>query len=775
MKERLGRALRGWRTCRGTLAVLIALTAVVTAGTVAALRFAQASGASWGLALPLLIVGVAAIPATGAELAEARRREVTIARLRGLHGVRLIAFQLGEPLSAILSGAALGLVTGRMLGEVAVRRWLDLDEVPLAGRQGLYAAGVVVLLALIAVAWGGAADRGRPLADQLRTQERPRPSSTAAAFWSVLIVVAAGVALYRARQPGENDWVVLAGPALLGLALGQVSVWLVRGLARVFVRRSRTRALPGFLASRRLARAADATGTMHLLVAAGVVAILASSAAGSVSVWSDQTARLGSLTEASYRFNGATGHELLDLADKLDPDRTWLLPALVADSSDPRTRRAYVDTTRYAAVIGNALRGTGAESVTDNIAKLATVTTSKPSGNEFVLTGTGMPGRDVGVSVRLSYVSMEGEQNFVQLDQFLPRGQRLDLRAQVEGCEKGCLPLQLDYTAFPDLPPSQIEGPIPGLIVDEFSLGNQDLADLAWKVDMQDLEEPTVFGATYHQDGHLIIQPATLFRPWPQSLAATVPAESLPVFATDGGGSGERVAANLEQVQTPGGNERRAKLVGTYDDLPLDGDEGYLADLATSMRASSTVVPSARRLIIVREGVPDSMTAALRKAGGELETRADAQTALETEAGGAQLRLLRALSLACLLVALLAVLGGYARQRRAFIRDAGALRVIGVEDRVLRRAAGRETFALALTVLGVSLLGGWLAIRTLLPHLPTLQPPDGTLPLDLSPRWWLVVVTATLLGLVVALATSRSRRIDAAATTPAATARGGVE
>jgi hypothetical protein len=215
--------------------------------------------------------------------------------------------------------------------------------------------------------------------------------------------------------------------------------------------------------------------------------------------------------------------------------------------------------------------------------------------------------------------------------------------------------------------------------------------------------------------------------------------------------------------------------VGTYDDLPLVGDEGYLADLATSMRASSTVVPSARRLIIVREGVPDSMTAALRKAGGELETRADAQTALETEAGGAQLRLLRALSLACLLVALLAVLGGYARQRRAFIRDAGALRVIGVEDRVLRRAAGRETFALALTVLGVSLLGGWLAIRTLLPHLPTLQPPDGTLPLDLSPRWWLVVVTATLLGLVVALATSRSRRIDAAATTPAATARGGVE
>jgi hypothetical protein len=357
VKERLGRALRGWRTRRGTLAVLIALTAVVTAGTVAALRFAQASGASWGLALPLLIVGVAAIPATGAELAEARRREVTIARLRGLHGVRLIAFQLGEPLSAILSGAALGLVTGRMLGEVAVRRWLDLDEVPLAGRQGLYAAGVVVLLALIAVAWGGAADRGRPLADQLRTQERPRPSSTAAAFWSVLIVVAAGVALYRARQPGENDWVVLAGPALLGLALGQVSVWLVRGLARVFVRRSRTRALPGFLASRRLARAADATGTMHLLVAAGVVAILASSAAGSVSVWSDQTARLGSLTEASYRFNGATGHELLDLADKLDPDRTWLLPALVADSSDPRTRRAYVDTTRYAAVIGNALRG----------------------------------------------------------------------------------------------------------------------------------------------------------------------------------------------------------------------------------------------------------------------------------------------------------------------------------------------------------------------------------------------------------------------------------
>ena len=79
-------------------------------------------------------------------------------------------------------------------------------------------------------------------------------------FASVLILVGAVVAVYRSSvvTSGEPDWVVLAGPALVGLAVGQVVVWLLRLVARLALGRTARGALPGFLAVRRLARVADA-------------------------------------------------------------------------------------------------------------------------------------------------------------------------------------------------------------------------------------------------------------------------------------------------------------------------------------------------------------------------------------------------------------------------------------------------------------------------------------------------------------------------------------
>ena len=88
---------------------------------------------------------------------------------------------------------------------------------------------------------------------------------------------AAVVAVYRSSVAGgDPDWVVLAGPALVGLAVGQLVVWLIRVVARLAVARTApARSLTGFLAVRRLARVADAATPMRVLVAAAVVAALA--------------------------------------------------------------------------------------------------------------------------------------------------------------------------------------------------------------------------------------------------------------------------------------------------------------------------------------------------------------------------------------------------------------------------------------------------------------------------------------------------------------------
>ena len=72
-----------------------------------------------------------------------------------------------------------------------------------------------------------------------------------ALFWSVLLIVAAGVAVYRSSvaDAGDPDWVVLAGPALVGLAVGQIAVWLVRLVSRLAVGWTEGATLANFLAA----------------------------------------------------------------------------------------------------------------------------------------------------------------------------------------------------------------------------------------------------------------------------------------------------------------------------------------------------------------------------------------------------------------------------------------------------------------------------------------------------------------------------------------------
>ena len=85
------RALRGAWSRRGALSTLTAMTAIVVAGAVATLRFADAAASPSALTAPLLLLGAVAVPTIGAELAVARRDEVGLARLRGIRGVRLWA------------------------------------------------------------------------------------------------------------------------------------------------------------------------------------------------------------------------------------------------------------------------------------------------------------------------------------------------------------------------------------------------------------------------------------------------------------------------------------------------------------------------------------------------------------------------------------------------------------------------------------------------------------------------------------------------------------
>lgn len=352
----MSRALRAAWSRRGVLLTLGAMTLVVVAGAVSTLGFARAAGTSSWLMSPLLLLGAVAIPSIGRELALARREEIGLTRLRGIRGSRLWLALLVEPLVVIALGTALGLALGWLVLRVAGERWLggEVGEVGGVGEVGELGLGRPAVLAALAIAAGSlvivlAVSRElvvEPLSVQVGGRHRPRRATTLALFGSVLVLVGAAVAAYRAGQvTAAPDALVLIGPALLGLAAGQVAVWLVRLLARGAVS-SDSGGFAGFLASRRLSRADDLVTPMRLLVAAAVVGVLATTGAGAVDEWAGEQSRIDAGGASVVPLDGAAV-QALAISERLDPDGTSLMAAVsVPDVERPDERRAYLDTAR---------------------------------------------------------------------------------------------------------------------------------------------------------------------------------------------------------------------------------------------------------------------------------------------------------------------------------------------------------------------------------------------------------------------------------------------
>ena len=353
------RLVRGAWSRRGALATLVAMTAVVVGGAVGVLGFAAAAGTSRLLAAPLLLLGAVAVPSIAAELAATRREEVGLARLRGIHGARLWRFLLVEPFAAVAVGTVLGLALGALVTVVSTSVWLGEAGDPLDRAAVLTALGTAVGGLVIVVVASVAALR-EPLAVQVATRQRPRRATTVAVFLAVLVIVGAAVAAYRSRaaSTGEPDALVLLGPALVGLALGQVAVWVLRLGARVATGTTGGRGLAPFLATRRLARADDLVTPLRLVVAAAVVATLAATGARAVDDWTDTESRVAAAGPTSVAVEGgALG--AMALTRELDPEGEHLMATVVVPNLDRLAeRRAYVDADRFAAVVGDFYDGT---------------------------------------------------------------------------------------------------------------------------------------------------------------------------------------------------------------------------------------------------------------------------------------------------------------------------------------------------------------------------------------------------------------------------------
>lgn len=777
----MSRVLRGAWSRRGALTTLVLMTLVVVGGAVTVLQFAVAAGTSPWLTAPLLLIGAVSVPSLGAELAAARREEVGLARLRGIHGLRLWRFVLVEPLLAIVLGALLGLGVGAAGTVLATSTWLDAAADPI-GRRALLATLAIAGVGLVIVSLAAAAALREPLAVQVATRRRPRRATTLVVFLSVLVFVGAGVAAYRSRvADGEPDLVVLVGPALVGLALGQLAIWVVRVAARGLTPATEKRGIGAFLAARRLARADDLVTPVRLVVAAAVVGTLALTGAVAVDDWTgEQSAvQVPGVRTIDATDLGAMG--AADLTDRVDPEGEHLIAtATVPNETRLAERRAYVDADRWDGVVGDFYDGTPAGPASTAVHRLAgDAEPLQVSGRRLTVTASGIevppPRRFVGgggqtttsgggpAELVFSYVTSTNSSGsatvpFRVTADGSPVTRSVRLADCVDGCTVTGLGLGRDDQSFFDRRDFVV-------LLGGVTVGDVDLVGQPWIPDPASLEASL---ANRFFPGYRPPDPLVVNRPDGLQVAL-LPDAALELRLDLGDSAVPVLAAGEDQPQALdlGGDDRTTEVLAEADNLPLVGSVGTLSDIRTSAIGSGPTVPSAEVQVVAAQGTPSAMLDAVAEAtGSSWRTRDSVRSSLSDANGGAQAVAYALTALACALVALLALGAGVARHVRDYRRDVAALRVVGISSGTARRAGRAELTALTAIVLVAVVAGGWLAVDLLLGGLPLLDVPVAAIPLDTAPRAWPLVVPGVVAALAVVLVGGRARGVRAATTRP---------
>lgn len=307
----------------------------------------------WLIIVQLLALGWLLLFLVVANAAEARGREIALAKLRGLGPASVIGFGMGEVMVLLLAAFPLGIVCAwaavRTMAALVLAPGIPvtLPALSLLAAFGALAGGVA---AATMASWR---TLQRPVIEQLRQAEaRPSPRS-----WVVDAVVfallAAGVielSLSGVLRGGRIDVVALLVPGLLALAVGLAGSRALPLLCRLGFRPTQGRIAP-FLALREVARRPATLRTVLVVVSAFGLATF------SVAAW---TAARDNAHDVAWTRVGAdrvlvvqprSGQDLASIVDRIDPGGSQ---ATVVDdytdfSSGARQTLA-VDPSRFARV-----------------------------------------------------------------------------------------------------------------------------------------------------------------------------------------------------------------------------------------------------------------------------------------------------------------------------------------------------------------------------------------------------------------------------------------
>ncbi|WP_134767539.1 hypothetical protein [Nocardioides sp. 1609] len=708
------RVLRAARAYGGALTLLAATAAALVAAVVVGVAATGPDGRP-ATVVPLLLLALVVVPVPTVELARRRRAEVALVRVRGAGPGRLLGAVAGPAVGAVLVGAAAG-AAGGLAGASLLREPWDLPAAP--GSSPWVWGGVAATVALLTALAGCAAVAREPLATALVRPGWRRAPGVADVVVGVALLVAVAVVVQRSRggAPGDGGAptggdLVLAGSAVLGVAAGHALVTGLRALVPAVAADGRSTAV--LLALRRVV-AGDQRARTRAVVAAGVVAVAALTAATAAGGWADRAARLDQGGPVRVALADTDALSALLLTRDLDPEGRWLMAAAFDASRDePELRIAWLDLARYDRVSGDFLAGSAADVGPETDSLRAAPAVAPVTGDAVTVTRAGA---DRPVTVTLSFLTDDAGLDTASVA--LGAGEATGT-AEVSTCPRACVVVGLTATA-----PVEVTA---------LGLGATDLLAAAWT------SAGTTAGSTTGTSrrttdqttgGSLALGPAAPLAPSAATTAIPVLTAGRPSWPDAG-----------PAVPGIGGGSRPATAAGDRTALPLVGAAGVLADLPTALAGAVDSVSGVQVLVLARADTPADVLAGLRDAGGDPVTFGGGEAALEGP-WAAERHARSVVAVGAGALGLLVFLAGRRRRGLAARREHAALRLVGVPGPERRRADVLEAAVLAGATLAATAGAGYLAAVTVVAATPLVPAGPARPPIGSTVEPWVLLLGA---------------------------------
>ncbi len=654
------------------------LTVLVVSGAVVATGFARATGVPQGSAGALVLLGLVGIATQAVESVRRREPDLALARLRGRHGPRLLLFAVAEPGVVVVGGAVVGVGVGWLLTRAVFGAWLPTGTSYTIGRREWTTVAIITLAVLVIVAASCWSVLRAPLHSQLAGARRPRGAGTVGLFLQLLLILGAVIALYQSQQAVRSrvDWVTLISPAVVGLAIGQLAIWLVVVMLIFLIPRTTGARLGWFVTLRRLLRRADGLAVIRVVVAAGVVLGVAVSASTAAQSWRVERAKLQIGAPVSYPVqDGAL--RAYAAAHTADPDGSWLLPvaSYTADRASG-SRRVFVEASRWKNVVGGFFDGTSSASLSSQLEKLPAPPSRVFARGDTVtaVVPTDQLAKARNLSLTIQYVDDAGDLTVTRfpLRSTTTAGGGLSRQQKpLAGCHDACSPVELDISGF-------WRGPL-----DLVSVGFAGEPLLAPKSGIQLADHPYPLHVGRKERGLRIRIPgyaghadnivATFHPGRPQALISTL-------HTRLNKADGESTVAGVD------GADRAVVTIGKASVLPFVGTRGSMLDLGQALIGSGGSVPETRAVVLARADTPASVLAALRATGavGAPTTYADALAHLSSSPRAEGTRLYTLVAVFAVLIALVTLASTVAQQTVERRLEAASLRSVGVPRSAIR-------------------------------------------------------------------------------------------